>query len=209
MRRFVVIGRHAVASDDFLLDDLAGSSGRLDVGLRCIRAALLVSHGLRQDAVVYLVLGGGPLAPRALRIRGAEARFLRPDERSLAVLAKKVLATRTDDECGAFVDVKPGVALARGGLAPVIADLGSATPYVLEQHAPDIRDVADIRHEDAAFFLGDPGGFDGATRAELTAIGARPLAVGPLAVHAEDAIAIVSNEIDRREASGPLNVRRE
>src|SRR6516165_5192222 len=98
MRRFVIIGRGAVASDDFLLEDLAGSSGRLDVGLRCIRAALLVSHGLRRDAVVYLVLGGGPLAPRALRVRGAEARFLRPDERSLAVLAKKVLATRTDDE---------------------------------------------------------------------------------------------------------------
>jgi tRNA (pseudouridine54-N1)-methyltransferase len=199
MRRFVVIGRDAVASEDFLLDDLAGSSGRLDVGLRCIRAALLVSHGLRRDAVVYLVLGGGPLAPRALRVRGAEARFLRPDERSLAVLAKKVLASRVDDQGEGFVDARPGIALAHGGLRPVLADLGSATPYVLEPHAPDIRDAADFRHTDAAFFLGDPGGFDETTRAQLTATGARPLSVGPVGIHAEDAIAIVSNEIDRRE----------
>jgi tRNA (pseudouridine54-N1)-methyltransferase len=200
MRRFVFVGRDAIASEEFLLDDLAGSSGRLDVGLRCVRAALLVSHGLRRDAVVYLVLGGGRLAPRALRIRGAEARFLRPDERSLAVLAKKVLASRADEHGDGFVDVKPGIALARGGLAAVLADLGSAVPYVLEPDAPDIRDVADADLADAAFFVGDPGGFDDMTRAQLAAIGARPLAVGPVGIHAEDAIAIVSNEIDRRAA---------
>jgi tRNA (pseudouridine54-N1)-methyltransferase len=206
MRRFVVIGRDAVASDDFLLEDLAGSSGRLDVGLRCIRAALLVSHGLRRDAVVYLVLGGGPLAPRALRVRGAEARFLRPDERSLAILARKVLASRVDAQSEEFVDARPGIALARGGLRPVLADLGSATPYVLEPDAPDIRAAADLRHADAAFFLGDPGGFDEATRADLTAIGARPLSVGPVSIHTEDAIAVVSNEIDRREGGYKLSM---
>jgi tRNA (pseudouridine54-N1)-methyltransferase len=199
MRRFVVVARDAVASEDFLLDDLAGSSGRLDVGLRCVRAALLVSHGLRRDAIVYLVLGGGPLGPRTLRIRGAEARFLRPDERSLAVLARKVLASRADDQADGFVDVKPGIALARGGLAPVLADLGSAAAYVLEEDAPDIRDAADLRHADAAFFLGDAGGFDPTTRARLAEIGARALSVGPITIHAEDAIAVVSNEIDRRE----------
>jgi tRNA (pseudouridine54-N1)-methyltransferase len=202
MRRFVFVGRDAIASEEFLLDDLAGSSGRLDVGLRCVRAALLVSHGVRRDAAFYLVLGGGPLAPRSVRIRGAEARFLRPDERSLAVLAKKVLASRADEHGDAFVDVRPGIALARGGLAAVIADLGSAVPYVLEQHAPDIRDATDFDPHDVAFFLGDPGGFDETTRAQLAAIGARPLAVGPVGIHAEDAIAIVSNEIDRRARPG-------
>src|SRR5262245_20269818 len=93
MRRFVVVGQKASASPDFSLDDLPATSGRLDVLLRCLRAALLVSHGLREDTIVYLVLQGGPRAPRALRIEGAAARFVRPDERSLAVLVKKVLAT--------------------------------------------------------------------------------------------------------------------
>lgn len=92
MRRFVIIGQRASASPDFSLNNLPASSGRLDVLLRCLRAALLVSHGLRRDTIVYLVLLGGPSAPRTLRIDSADVRFLRPDERSLAVLVQKALA---------------------------------------------------------------------------------------------------------------------
>jgi tRNA (pseudouridine54-N1)-methyltransferase len=201
MRRFVVIGRGATASDDFLLDDVPGTSGRLDVALRCVRAALLFSHGLRRDVIVYLVLGGGPRAPRVLRLSGATARFLRPDERSLAVLAKKVLASRADAERGGFVEVKAGIAIASGGLDLVIDDLGGATPYLLEPNAPDLREAAELGRTDAAFFIGDHVGVSEAARAELAAIGARSLGVGPVSLHAEDAITIVSNEIDRREAS--------
>jgi tRNA (pseudouridine54-N1)-methyltransferase len=201
MRRFVVIGRGAIASDDFLLDDVPGTSGRLDVALRCVRAALLFSHGLRRDVIVYLVLGGGPRAPRVLRLSGATARFLRPDERSLAVLAKKVLASHADAERGGFIEVKAGIAIASGGLDVVIDDLGGATPYLLEPNAPDLREAAELGRTDAAFFIGDHVGVSEAARAELAAIGARSLGVGPVSLHAEDAIAIVSNEIDRREAS--------
>jgi tRNA (pseudouridine54-N1)-methyltransferase len=201
LRRFVVIGSQATASDDFLLDDLPGSSGRLDVGLRCVRAALLVSHGLRRDVLVYLVLRGGPRAPRVLRVSGAEARFIRPDERSLAVLAKKTLASRADEGAGSFVEVRPGIAMASGGLERVVVDLGAATPYVLEKGAQDLRVAPGLGDADVAFFLGDHLGFDATTRAQLAAIGARPLGVGPVAVQAEDAITIVSNELDRREGA--------
>src|SRR4051812_44596086 len=113
MRRFVVIGQRASASPDFSLLDLPSSSGRLDVLLRCLRAALLVSHGLRRDTVVYLVLLGGPRAPRALRVDGASARFLRPDERSLAILVQRSLAAEVEGP--GFVPVKPGIAVADGG----------------------------------------------------------------------------------------------
>jgi tRNA (pseudouridine54-N1)-methyltransferase len=122
VRRFVIIGRRATASPAFSLVDLAGTSGRLDVLLRCVRAALLTSHGLRRDTVVYLVLLGGPDAPRTLRVDGARARFLRPDERSLATLVQKSLAAAPGDP--AFVEVRPGVAVAQGGLEAVLA--GSA-----------------------------------------------------------------------------------
>ncbi|MEO5728597.1 MAG: tRNA (pseudouridine(54)-N(1))-methyltransferase TrmY, partial [Byssovorax sp.] len=44
MRRFIVIGQRATASPDFSLINLPASSGRLDVLLRCLRAALLFSH---------------------------------------------------------------------------------------------------------------------------------------------------------------------
>lgn len=198
MRRFVVIGRKATASDDFRLDDLAGTSGRLDVLLRCVRAAMLHSHGLRRDVVVYLVLGGGPRAPRVLRIDGGKARYIRPDERSLATLAKKVLSSDADRSAPGFLELKPGIAIARGGLDEVIGDLAGSVSFVLEENAPDIRQGCAIDGPDVTFFVGDHLGFDEATRERLKALRARPIAVGPVSLHADDVIAIVGNEVDRR-----------
>jgi tRNA (pseudouridine54-N1)-methyltransferase len=195
-RRFIVIGQKATASPDFSLINLPASSGRLDVLLRCLRAALLYSHGLRRDTVVYLVLLGGPKAPRALRVEGAAARFLRPDERSLAVLAQKVLAAPVEGT--GFVAVRPGIAVAEGGLDAVLADLGPATLYLLEEGAPDLRDAA-LDAPDPAFFIGDHLGFDETTRARLAALGATAVGVGPMSVHADDAVVLVVNELDRRE----------
>lgn len=200
MRRFVIIGQRAAAGPEFSLSNLPASSGRLDVLLRCLRAALLFSHGARRDAVVYLVLLGGPRAPRTLRVEGATVRFLRPDERSLAVLVQKALAAPA--EGSGFVTVRPGIAVAEGGLEAVLADVGEAAAYVLEEGATDLREVG-IEAGDVVFFIGDHRGFDEATRARLGALGARAVGVGPVSVHADDAVVIVGNELDRREAARP------
>ncbi|WP_394843624.1 hypothetical protein LZC95_42065 [Pendulispora brunnea] len=197
MRRIVVVGQKARASAEFSLIDIAGSSGRLDVLLRCLRAALLVSHGLRSDTVLYLVLLGLPEAPRTLRIEGAIVRFLRPDERTLAVLAQKMLSVPSGGE--GFVPLRRGACIADGGLDVVLADLGPSTYYVLEEGAADVRGV-ELDRERPVFFLGDHLGFDEATRARLSEIGATPIGIGPISVQADDAIAILSNELDRREA---------
>lgn len=196
MRRFVIIGRTAHAGEGVRLDDLPGTSGRLDVPVRCVRAALLVSHGLRRDVVVYLVLLGGD-APRTVRIDGATAKFIRPDERPLATLLKKTLA-RVDREDPAFAEVKPGIAVACAGLEAVFGDLAGATPFVLEEGAPDVRSIGPELAGDAAFFIGDHLGFDASTRERLAAIGARPIGVGPVSLHSDDVVTLLSNEIDRR-----------
>jgi tRNA (pseudouridine54-N1)-methyltransferase len=201
MRSFVIVLPSALASDAFLLDDVPGTSGRLDIGLRCVRAAMLTSHGLRRDVVVYLVLGGGPRAPRTLRIRADEVRFLRPDERSLAVLAQKVLAATVDDETPGFSPVKPGVAMARGGLSCVVPEVSGSVLHVLDESGADLRAAAGLGQGDHTFFLGGPAGFDDASRETLSALGADLVCVGPVSLHAEDVVAIVSNELDRH--SGP------
>jgi tRNA (pseudouridine54-N1)-methyltransferase len=202
-RRFVVIGQKATASPEFSLIDIAGTSGRLDILLRCLRSALLVSHGLRRDTVVYLVLLGGPLAPRVLRVDGRHVRFIRPDERMLAILVQKALARMpADAELGVWNEIRPGLAVARGGVETVLADLGTsaAHAYVLEEHARDLRD-GPLPSEDVVVFVGDHHGFDEATRAQLDALGATPIGVGPISIHADDAITVVCNEMDRRQAA--------
>ena len=201
MPRFVVIGQKADASGEFLPDDVPGTSGRLDVLLRCVRAALLWSHGIREDVAVYLVLCGGPRAPRAVRIDGSTARFVRPDERSLATLARKTLASRADEGAEGFVEVRPGIAIARDGLESVLADIGAAPGFVLEEGGGG----------PARF----PRGWPGRSRllpgrsprlrrcARESAWRRRALArwrVGPRSLHAEDVVAIVLNELDRRQA---------
>jgi tRNA (pseudouridine54-N1)-methyltransferase len=194
---FVVIGQKADASGEFLPDDVPGTSGRLDVLLRSVRAALLCSHGIREDVTIYLVLCGGPRAPRAVRIEGANARFVRPDERSLATLLRKTLASHADEAAEGFVEARTGVAIASGGLDSVLTDLGTAPTFVLEEGGSDVRE-ADLAG-DATFFLGDHLGFAEQTRERLIGLSARPLRVGPRSLHTEDAIAIVLNEVDRRQ----------
>ncbi len=197
MRRFVIVGQTARASADVSLDDLAGTSGRLDVLVRCIRAALLVSHGLRPGVVVYLVLLGGA-SPRTVRLDSATAKFIRPDERPLATLLKKTLA-RVDREEPSFVEMRPGISVACAGVEAVIEDVRGSVAYVLEEGAPDVRAVGPELAGDATFFIGDHRGFGEDVRRRLAAIGARPISVGPVSLHSDDVVTLLSNEIDRRQ----------
>ena len=191
VRNFAIIGQKASSTEEFILDDLPGTSGRLDVLVRCLRAAMLSSHGIRRGVVVYLVLLGGPLAPRVVRVDGAAVVFLRPDERSLAVRMKKVLASRDDEP------------LARAGASYpwVTDDVDGATPWILDEGAPDIRETAELASTHGLFVIGDHLGIPDDIRAQLDALGARRISIGPVSVHADDAVTLVTNELDRRTAA--------
>jgi tRNA (pseudouridine54-N1)-methyltransferase len=196
VRRFVLIGQTASASGDFSLEDLPSTSGRLDVLLRAIRAALLVSHGLRRDVLVYLVLRGGVTASRILRIDGRTAKFLRPDERSLATLLKKTLqALPTPGP--SFNEVRPGLELRTGDVTELLDEVGGAPCFVLDESASDVRQQA-MASDDAWFFIGDHLGFDVVTLALLERHGCQRISVGPVSLHSDDVVALVSNELDRR-----------
>lgn len=192
-RAFVIVGTTALASGDFSIDDIPSTGGRIDVLLRCLRAALLYSHGVRRDTAVLLVLEGGSRAPRTVRIDGATAKFLRPDERSLAALVKKSLSASTS----ASDEARPGVFVRDGGLETALDWLGPRALFVLDEGAPDIRDAV-IRPAPSAFVIGDHLGFDAASRALLERRRPTAIGLGPVSVHAEDAVTIVSNELDRR-----------
>jgi tRNA (pseudouridine54-N1)-methyltransferase len=196
MRAFVIVGRTAHASARVRLDDLPGTSGRLDVLTRCIRAALCVSHGVRRDTVVYLVLLGD-VSPRTIRIEGSDARFIRPDERPLATLLIKTLA-RVELEDAAFVRQRSGVSVACAGLDVVLEDLASRGVrelLMLEEGAPALSPPT---IGSAAFFVGDHHGFDPLTREALLRAGALPVGLGPVSLHSDDVVTVVHSELDRR-----------
>lgn len=194
-RTFVVVGRTARADEHVRLDDLAGTSGRLDVIVRCIRSALCISHGVRRDAVIHVVLLGGA-TPVAVRINGADAKFIRPDERALAVTIIKAVARHPAGQEG-YVEQRNGIAVASGGLDTALAD-ARGVRFILEEGAPDLRPA---KAEDAVFFVGDHLGFDDDTRGRLAAAGARAVSVGPVSLHSDDVVTLVSNELDRVPSS--------
>lgn len=200
MRNFVLIGQTALASGDFSIENLPSSSGRLDVLLRCLRAALLISNGLRRDVRVYLVLRGGPAAPRVLRVSGESAKFLRPDERSLAILLQKTLALPSGPQ--GFLGVRPGLALCSGDLDVVLSDLDEAPRFVLHERGRDLRAQA-FTESSATFFIGDQLGFDTETLARFDALGYERLSLGPVSLHSDDVVSLVSNELDRRYPPEP------
>ncbi len=200
MRSFVIIGRTATASSEFLLDDLAGSSGRLDVLVRSVRAALLTSHGVRKDAEIFLVLLGGDRAPRTVRFQGETAKFLRPDERSLAILLQKSLASHADDAAPGFVEVRPGVSISRGTAAALLSTFVGRPLYVLSEGAPDVRDAR--LAAEPVIVLGDHTGFDEETLADLRARDTISCSLGPVSLHTDDAVCVMNNELDRRGAQG-------
>ena len=195
MRRFIVLGQKARASPDFLLSDIPSTSGRLDVLLHAMRAALLVSHGVRTDTIVYLVLLGEPAQVRTVRVDGSAARYLRPDERSMATTLKKAFCAPCAET--GFAPVRPGICVARGAIDAMHADITGSRLYLLDAAGTDVRSCG-FDQPAQTFVLGDHLGIGDEQRNGWLAAGARPLSVGPRQLHTQDVIALVANELDRR-----------
>jgi tRNA pseudouridine-54 N-methylase len=160
--------------------------------------------------IVYLVLLGGPAATgegpaRVVRIDGRVSEWIRPEERRLALIVQRALEERErerspviDHEDGPYLVLRNGVAVANGGLDVALASIpASSRRIVLDERGSDVRD-ASLEEDDVTIVLGDHLGLDDAARA---AIGeAASVSLGPTSVLAEDAIALMHNELDRREA---------
>ncbi|MDD1654679.1 MAG: tRNA (pseudouridine(54)-N(1))-methyltransferase TrmY [Methanomicrobiales archaeon] len=189
MRTFAVVGHLARTDGTFSLEDLPGSAGRMDLLCRCVRASLFLSHGLRRDAECRLLLLGPPDPPRIVRFVGDRIRSLSPDERSAGSLIKKALTIPAGDQ---YRESTPGVEVRRGSLQ----DLLEGGPWaVLDERGSDLRKE---EHPPACFLLSDHRDFTPEEEAILS--GLPRCSVGPRALHADDAITLVQNERDRREA---------
>ena len=119
MRNFVIVGHKATTEPNFSLEDIPGTSGRLDILCRSVTAAFVISHGIRKDVCVYLVLLGGEV-PKTIQLRGETLRHLNPDERTTAALLKKALAVPATPEWAMSTS---GIFVRTGGLAQVLDDL--------------------------------------------------------------------------------------
>lgn len=195
MRRFVVIGHRAITSGDFKLDDLAGGTGRLDVLLRCINSTFFLSHDIRRDAEITLILQGAPNPPKSIRMVGTELKYLNPDERSTAALVRNALIQKVAAEERS----SPGIYISNRKYADVLTNIPKGSQIVyLKEDGQDVRefDFAD----DVTFVLGDDQDLTREEEEALLAYDPKVISLGPRSYHADHCISIVNNELDRRSA---------
>ena len=195
MRRFLVLGHKAASAPGFSHKDLAGSGGRLDILVRCVPAALLVSHGLRPDVELVTLHMGPPAPPKAVRFRSAGLQHLNPDERSTALLLEKALGAPTTGPV--WQPSTPGVSVAHLSLEELL----EGVPGPLFILAEDGKDVAQMEvPADATFALGDHLGFTDEETRLLDARAAGRVSVGPVSLQADQCIVVLHNHLDRRAA---------
>ncbi len=198
MIRFLVIGHRAHTTADFKLEDICGGAGRLDILCRCVNSAFFLSHDLRKDVELYLVLEGGEDAPKTVRFKGDELRYLNPDERSTASLIRNALI-KSEGKDGE-VRSTPGVYISRMSFADVLESLKDECTFVYMRE--DGQDVREYEFPDEpCFIMGDDRDPDEEEDQLIAAVGADRICLGPVSLHANHCMVIVHNEMDRRRTS--------
>jgi len=194
MIRFVVIGHRASTTGDFKLDDIAGGAGRLDVLVRCVNSAFFLSHSIRTDVELFLVLTGGTDAPKTVRFSGKELRYLNPDERSTASLIRNALLKKLGD---AEIRSSPGVHISRRSFSDVINDIkDTSTIIYLKEDGTDVRELR--LPENVTFVLGDDRDLTKEEEDVIMAHDPSKISLGPLSLHADHCMIVVHNEADRQ-----------
>ncbi|MBI1729964.1 tRNA (pseudouridine(54)-N(1))-methyltransferase TrmY [Candidatus Acetothermia bacterium] len=194
-RTFVILGHAASITPDFTLNDLPGSAGRMDILARCITTSFCLSHGIRKDVAVYLILRD----QLTLRFDGATVKRLNPDERSTGALIKHAIesAQRLNiADQAEEIESTPGVYVARRGLRVLLEFFAKTNIlcHVLDEHGTDIRSAP--VQQPVAFVLSDHQNFS--PDEELLLKECTKVSLGPVVLHADHCISVVHNELDRR-----------
>ncbi|AAG20154.1 MULTISPECIES: tRNA (pseudouridine(54)-N(1))-methyltransferase TrmY [Halobacterium] len=189
MRQFVVLGHDAPTTPDFPLDDLPGAAGRLDVLCRCVSAALFVSHGIRDDVEVFLVLGDEV----TVRIDAGAVQYMHPDERNVAGLLKQALDAKTEAIGHQEASSSPGIHVSKRGFEAVL-DAVSGPVVALHEDGDALAAVDPLA--DPVFVLSDHRDFTAAEASLLADASDHRVRVGPTVLHADHAITVAHNHLD-------------
>jgi len=192
MRTFIIVGHKATTSPSFSLEDIPGTSGRLDILCRAVTAAFVLSHGIRKDVCVYLILLGGQ-EPKSIRLCGETLRHLNPDERTTAALLKKALAVPATEEWAMSTS---GIFVRAGGLERLLADLKDVSLIYLRENGEDVRGLEEGLPADAAYILGDHVGMTAEEERLIGQAGAKTVSLGATSLHADHCIVLLNWILD-------------
>jgi len=204
MREFIYYSRTAPTAGSYIREDLQ-ASGRIDIAVHTVIASFFLSHKIRTDTKLHMIFAGPPTPPRHLELfpvtegeTGVDKIYLA--KKDVSSILKKMLYKYRE---GIKHEVFPGFWIEKKGFLELVGDLRDEgrNVYVLDADGEDIR-KAEIK-ENPIFILGDHKGLPDKEFKRLKKM-CTPISIGKRVYFASQTIAVVNNEIDRREDEGRL-----
>jgi tRNA (pseudouridine54-N1)-methyltransferase len=205
MREFIYYSRTAPTSGKYVNEQDLYESGRLDIPIHSIIAAFFLSQKIRTDVKMHLCFAGPPDPPKHLELypvtegkTGRDKIYI--NKKNIAGILKRMLYKYREGEKR---EVYPGFWVEKKGFLSLVNEMigEGKNLYTLDPDGEDIR-TAEIK-PGPVFILGDHRGLPDKELRRLKKI-CTPISIGGLTYFASQTIAVVQNELDRREASGKL-----
>jgi tRNA (pseudouridine54-N1)-methyltransferase len=188
VRRFIVCGHEAPLDPEFALNALTGA-GRVDLLARCVTAGFLLSHGIREDVEVSLVLQD----ELTVRFDGRDLKQLHPDERSAAALIRTALEGKQGAIGAMEANPAPGVYVGKRNLE---ATLDASSGVLVELHEDGAPATGSPPPDDPVFVLSDHRNFTDDEADLLAARADSRVCVGPERLHADHTMTVAHNWCD-------------
>lgn len=204
MREIIYYSRTAPTAGSYIKEDLQ-KSGRIDIAIHTVIATFFLSNKLRPDAKLHLLFAGSPdpvkhleLQPVIVGKTGIDKIYL--SKTNVSIVLKKMLYKYREGEKR---EVFPGFKIEKKNFLSLVNEMKKEGKnlYILDPKGEDIR-KAKIG-KDPVFILGDHKGLPSKELKRLKTI-CSPIAIGKRTYFASQTIAIVNNELDRREDTGRL-----
>lgn len=204
MREIIYYSRTAPTAGSYVKEDLQ-ESGRIDIAIHTVIASFFLSHKIRTDMKLHLIFAGPPDPTKHLELMpvtegktGIDKIYI--SKKNVSAILKKMLYKYREGE---KKEVFPGFWIEKKGFLQVVNALSNAgrNIYALDPDGEDIR-TAEIK-ENPIFILGDHKGLPSKELKRLKKL-YTPVSIGKKTYFASQTIAVVNNELDRREEAGKL-----
>lgn len=204
MREFIYYSRTAPTSGKYITENLQ-KSGRIDIAIHTVIASFFLSHKIRTDTKLHLVFAGPPTPPRHLLLQPATEGKTGVDKiyiskTNVSAILKKMLYKHKENQNN---EVFPGFWIEKKSFLQLVNEMDKQhrNIYILDPKGEDIRKVK-IK-PNPVFILGDHKGLPHKELKRLKKL-CQPVTIGKKTYFASQTIAVVNNEIDRREETGLL-----
>ncbi|MBI3334699.1 hypothetical protein HYZ97_04380 [Candidatus Pacearchaeota archaeon] len=199
MREFIYYSRIAPTAGNMIREDLQ-ASGRIDIAVHAVIASFFLSHKFRTDVKLHLVFAGPPDPQKHLELMpviegktGIDKIYL--SKKNVSGVIKRMLYKYKP---GIKNEVFPGYWIEKKGFLELVKELHEQGRklFILDSDGEDLR-KAELP-ADPIFILGDHRGLPPKEFKRLKQL-CTPVSIGKRTYFASHTLAVVNNEIDRRE----------